>query len=77
MAVRQARPPVFFKQQPATQRQVALWDGETLLQASELLGRATRDTRTTSLSALNDQLAHRAFLSLARLALQRRHTARS
>ena len=43
MAVRQARPPVFFKQQPAMQRQVALWDGATLLQASELLGRATRD----------------------------------
>jgi DNA polymerase-3 subunit delta len=76
IAVRQARPPVFFKQQPAVQRQVALWDAETLLAASELLGRATRDTRTTSLSALNDQLTHRAFLSLARLALQRRHSAR-
>jgi DNA polymerase-3 subunit delta len=76
MAVRQARPPVFFKQQPAMQRQVALWDGESLLQASDLLGRATRDTRTTSLSALNDQITHRAFLSLARLALQRRHSAR-
>jgi DNA polymerase III subunit delta len=76
MAVRQARPPVFFKQQPAMQRQVALWDGATLLQASELLGRATRDTRTTSLSALNDQITHRAFLSLARLALQCRHNAR-
>lgn len=76
MAVRQARPPVFFKQQSAVQRQVALWDGESLLQASDLLGRATRDTRTTSLSALNDQITHRAFLSLARLALQRRHSAR-
>lgn len=76
MAVRQARPPVFFKQQPALQRQVALWDGESLLQASELLGRATRDTRTTIFSALNDQITHRAFLSLARLALQRRHSAR-
>jgi DNA polymerase-3 subunit delta len=76
MAVRQARPPVFFKQQPAMQRQVALWDGETLLAASDLLGRATRDTRTTALSALNDQVTHRAFLSLARLALQRRHSAR-
>jgi DNA polymerase-3 subunit delta len=73
MAVRQARPPVFFKQQAAMQRQVALWDGETLLSASELLGRATRDTRTTSLSAVNDQITHRAFLSLARLALQRRY----
>lgn len=76
MAVRQARPPVFFKQQPALQRQVALWDGDSLLQASDLLGRATRDTRTTTLSALNDQITHRAFLSLARLALQRRHNAR-
>lgn len=76
MAVRQARPPVFFKQQPALQRQVALWDGESLLQASGLLGRATRDTRTTIFSALNDQITHRAFLSLARLALQRRHSAR-
>ncbi|MGE3872679.1 MAG: DNA polymerase III subunit delta [Parvibaculaceae bacterium] len=75
-AVRQARPPVFFKQQPAMQRQVTLWDGEALLAASELLGRATRDTRTTTLSALNDQITHRAFLSLARLALQRRHNAR-
>jgi DNA polymerase-3 subunit delta len=76
MALRQARPPVFFKQQAALQRQVALWDGETLLAASELLGRATRDTRTTSLSAIGDQIAHRAFLSLARLALQCRHRAR-
>jgi DNA polymerase-3 subunit delta len=76
MAVRQARPPVFFKQQPAMQRQVALWDGEALLAASELLGRATRDTRTTALSALNDQITHRAFLSLARLALQRRQAPR-
>jgi DNA polymerase-3 subunit delta len=76
MAVRQARPPVFFKQQPAMQRQVALWDGETLLAVSQLLGRATRDTRTTCLSTLNDQITHRAFLSLARLALQRRHSAR-
>jgi DNA polymerase-3 subunit delta len=75
MAVRQARPPVFFKQQPAVQRQVALWDGASLLAASDLLGRATRDTRTTALSALNDQITHRAFLSLARLALQRRHNA--
>jgi len=76
MAVRQARPPVFFKQQPALQRQVALWDGDSLLQASDLIGRATRDTRTTTLSALSDQITHRAFLSLARLALQRRHDAR-
>src|SRR5262249_1397743 len=75
-AVRQGRPAIFFKQQPAMQRQVALWDGETLLAASELLGRATRDTRTTALSTLNEQIVHRAFLSLARLALQRRHSAR-
>jgi DNA polymerase III subunit delta len=76
MAVRQARPPVFFKQQPVMQRQVALWDGDSLLAASELLGRAARDTRTTTLSSLSDQITHRAFLSLARLALQRRHSAR-
>jgi DNA polymerase III subunit delta len=76
MAVRQARPPVFFKQQAAVQRQLALWDGESLLAASDLIGRATRDTRTTSLSALDDQITHRAFLSLARLALQRRQSAR-
>ena len=76
MAVRQARPPVFFKQQPVMQRQVALWDGESLLAASDLLGRAARDTRTTTLSSLSDQITHRAFLSLARLALQRRHRAR-
>ena len=76
MAVRQARPPVFFKQQSALQRQVSLWDGESLLAASELIGRATRDTRTTTFSSLNDQITHRAFLSLARLALQRRHNAR-
>ena len=76
MAVRQARPPVFFKQQPVMQRQVALWDGDSLLAASDLLGRAARDTRTTTLSSLSDQITHRAFLSLARLALQRRHSAR-
>ncbi len=76
MAVRQARPPVFFKQQAALERQVALWDGESLLQASDLLGRATRDTRTTPLASLTEQITHRAFLSLARLALQRRHSTR-
>jgi DNA polymerase-3 subunit delta len=75
-AIRQARPPVFFKQQAALERQLGLWDGESLLAASALLGRAARDTRTTALSPLDDQLTHRAFLSLARLALQRRHTAR-
>ncbi|QIG48198.1 DNA polymerase III subunit delta [Nordella sp. HKS 07] len=77
MAVRQARPPIFYKQQPVLQRQVALWDGESLLAASEMIGRATRDTRTTILSALNDQITHRAFLSLARLALQHRHNTRN
>jgi hypothetical protein len=67
---------VFFKQHAAVQRQLAFWDGESLLAASDLIGRATRDTRTTTLSPLDDQITHRAFLSLARLALQRRQNAR-
>jgi DNA polymerase-3 subunit delta len=73
-AVKTARPPIFFKQQGALMRELALWDSESLDEAGRLLNQAIIDTRTTVLSALSDQIVHRAILSLARLALQRRRT---
>jgi DNA polymerase-3 subunit delta len=73
-AVKTARPPVFFKQQAALMRELALWDSESLDEVGRLLNQAIIDTRTTALSALSDQIVHRAILSLARLALQRRRT---
>ena len=71
-AVKTARPPVFFKQQAGLIRELALWDSESLDSARHMLNQAIIDTRTTALSALADQIVHRAILSLARLALQRR-----
>jgi DNA polymerase III subunit delta len=71
-AVKTARPPVFFKQQAALTRELALWDSDSLDEAGRLLNQAIIDTRTTALSSLSDQIVHRAVLSLARLALQRR-----
>jgi DNA polymerase III subunit delta len=73
-AVKTARPPIFFKQQAALMRELALWDSESLDEAGRLLNQAIIDTRTTALSDLTEQIVHRAFLSLARLALQRRRT---
>ena len=71
--VRGARPPFPFKVQDALIRSLRSWDEEALIGASHILSRATIDSRENSL--LQDQIAERAFLSLARSALQQRRAA--
>ncbi|MFL5259606.1 MAG: DNA polymerase III subunit delta [Hyphomicrobiales bacterium] len=71
--VRGARPPVLFKVQDALIRELKSWDEEALIGASHILSRATIDSRENAL--LQDQIAERAFLSLARSALQQRRAA--
>ena len=68
-----ARPPIFFKDKPAVLRELELWDEDALMGASQLLSRATLDTREHA--ALQEQIAERCFLSLARSALQQRRAA--
>jgi DNA polymerase-3 subunit delta len=71
--IRGARPPTFFKDQAAIIRALDLWDEDVLLLASQILSRATLDGREQA--ALQDQIAERAFLSLARSALGARRAA--
>ena len=67
------RPPIFSKDKAAIIRALGLWNEEALLTASQILSRAIRDSRDHS--ALADQIAERAFLSLARSALEQRRAA--
>ena len=71
--VRSARPPVPFKVQDALIRELRSWDEEALIGASHILSRAIIDCRENA--RLGDQIAERAFLSLARSALQQRRAA--
>ncbi|HEY7764704.1 MAG TPA: DNA polymerase III subunit delta [Aestuariivirgaceae bacterium] len=65
-AVRTARPPIFFSRQDSVLRQVRIWDGDTLSSAARSLASAIEQTRM--FAVLEDQIAHRALLSLARWA---------
>jgi DNA polymerase-3 subunit delta len=69
-AVKMARPPIFFSRHESVLRQTKLWDAESLSSAARSLAAATEQTR--SFPALEDQLAHRCLLSLARWAAGRR-----
>jgi DNA polymerase-3 subunit delta len=69
-AVKVARPPVFFTRHDSVTQQLKIWDAEALSSASQSLSRATEQTR--EFPALEDQIAHRSLLSLARLAAGRR-----
>jgi DNA polymerase-3 subunit delta len=68
--VKSARPPIFFNRQERTAHQLKIWDFGALASAARSLAEAIRLTR--ELSALEDQIAERALLSLARLAAGRR-----
>jgi DNA polymerase-3 subunit delta len=68
-----ARPAVFFKAKETLARELSLWNEESLMAASQLLSRASLETR--KYAALQDQIAERAFLSIARMALQQRRAA--
>ena len=71
--IRDARPPVFYKDQQVIVRALGLWKEEALLAASQIVSRAIRESR--DYAALADQIAERAFLSLARSALEQRRAA--
>jgi DNA polymerase-3 subunit delta len=65
-AVKMARPPLFFTRHESVIQQLKIWDAEALSSASQSLSRATEQTR--EFPALEDQIAQRSLLSLARLA---------
>ena len=71
--IRGARPPVYGKEQAAILHELTLWNTEALLAAAQILSRAILEGR--NLPALEEQIAERAFLSLARSALQERRAA--
>lgn len=68
--VRMARPPIFFSRHDSVLRQIRIWDGDSLSSAARSLASAIEQTRL--FAALEDQIAHRALLSLARWAAGRR-----
>jgi DNA polymerase III subunit delta len=65
-AVKSARPPFFFKRQPAVQSQLKAWEMESLLAAAASLGAAILQIRLNPY--LGDSLANRALLAVARSA---------
>lgn len=69
--VKSARPPLFFARQPKVARQLAVWNGEALSAAARTIAHAVGQTR--EFPALEDQLAARALLTVARMAAARRH----
>ncbi len=68
-AVRGARPPIFFKRQPAVISQLRKFDAPELMSMQQSLAAATFQTRTNA--DLGDAITSRALLSLARLALSK------
>ncbi|CAN5493595.1 DNA polymerase III subunit delta [soil metagenome] len=66
IAVRAARPPVFFKQQASITRQLRLWTIEALELASHTIAHATLQSRLTP--ALAEAIAGRALLTIGRMA---------
>ncbi len=62
--VKSARPPIFFKRQPAIVGQLRTWTSEALLSAAASLSAATQQSRLNS--GLAASLANRALLAMAR-----------
>jgi DNA polymerase-3 subunit delta len=69
--LRGARPPVFFKRQASIGRQLKLWNERDLLSAGASVGSAILQTR--QYAELEDAIASRTFLSLARTARANRY----
>jgi DNA polymerase-3 subunit delta len=69
--MRSAKPPVFFKRQASIGRQLKLWSEGDLLAAGASVGAAILQTR--QYSDLEDAIASRTFLSLARNARASRY----
>jgi DNA polymerase-3 subunit delta len=69
-AVKMAQPPIFFPRQDTIVQQSKIWDAAALSSAAQSLFLAILQTR--EFPALEDQIAERSLLSLARLAAGRR-----
>ncbi len=63
--VKTARPPIFFKRQPAIRSQLAAWTSENLLSAATTLHAAILQERLNA--GLAESLANRAVLAVARM----------
>lgn len=70
VAVKSARPPVFFRRQPAFVRQLAIWQMPELESAEQTVQSAIAQTR--QYPALEPEITERALLSLARNAQSNR-----
>jgi DNA polymerase-3 subunit delta len=66
LVMKTVRPPIFFRRQPAISQQLNLWDVPKLDDAATTLLDAVRQTR--ELPALEDAIAVRSVLSIARAA---------
>jgi DNA polymerase III subunit delta len=72
-AIKELRPPVFFKRQDALAAQVRLWPGETLARAISDLNAVLRDTRLRP--ALAEDLTARFIIRIAKAARSGRSAA--
>ena len=70
-AIRAARPPLFFSRHGKVSDQLRLWNPETLAAAAETTAKAVQQTR--EFPVLENQIAGRAALTLARMAASFRH----
>ncbi len=67
-AIKQLRPPLFFKRQPAFKQMLRLWPQKRLAMAQQIMLEAERDCKTTGLPS--QAVCHRALLRLANAAAQ-------
>lgn len=70
-SIKNARPPIFFARHQKFAEQLRIWDMSSLSMAAEAVARATLQTREFPM--LENQIAGRALLSLARNASESRH----
>jgi DNA polymerase-3 subunit delta len=69
-AIDGARPPIHFSRKTMIEAALKSWSGDKLLQAMQQLARAVLDSRRQP--ALADAIAHRALMTLAQTARQRK-----
>ncbi len=70
-AIKQLRPPLFFKRQPAFKQMLRLWPQKRLAMAKDIMLAAERDCKTTGMPS--QAVCHRALLRLANAAAQIRN----
>lgn len=67
-AIKQLRPPLFFKRQPAFKQMLRLWPQKRLIMAQQIMLEAERNCKTTGMPS--QAVCHRALLRLANAAAQ-------